>query len=274
MSEDALATLVEHASDPAVITGFVQIAIAVVLAAAVLVLTYLRDLGFGRELITTSSRGLVQIVATGAVIGLLLAAHIAWASVVLAFMIAAAAWISHERGADLPGSFRASLLAIGVGSAVVIASMAVAGAIERTMRDLIVIGSMVIAMAMKTNSLALERFTDELSSNRAEIEAVLSVGVPPERVVSEHVSTSVYASLIPILDRLKSLGVVSIPGLMAGMIIAGANPIYAAQYQFVIMLMLFSAAAVTSMVSTLLVSRYVFTEAKQLDNDVLEGIDA
>ncbi|SDK27568.1 ABC transporter permease [Natronorubrum texcoconense] len=273
MIEDAIATLLEHASDPEIRTGFAQIGIAVVLTVVVLGVTYVQELGFERELLTTSARGFVQILATGAVIGMLLAAHIAWASVVLAFMIVAAAWISHERGADLPGSFRASLVAIALGSAVVIASMAFAGAIERTMRDLIVVGSMVIAMAMKTNSLALERFTNEISSNRAEIEAVLSVGAPPERVVSEYVSTSIYASLIPILDRIKSLGIVSIPGLMAGMIIAGANPIYAAQYQFVIMLMLFAASAVTCMASTLLVSRYVFTDAKQLDGDVLEAID-
>ena len=274
MTDDALATLLEHAADPAVLTGFAQIGIAVALAAVVLAITHVRDLGFERELVTTSGRGFVQILAAGAVIGLLLAAHIAWAGVVLAFMIVAAAWISHERGAAIPRSFRASLAAIALGSGVVIASMAFAGAIERTMRDLIVVGSMVIAMAMKTNSLALERFANEVSSNREEIEAVLSVGAPPERVVSEYVSTSVYASLIPIFDRIKSLGIVSIPGLMAGMIIAGANPIYAAQYQFVIMLMLFAAAALTSVTSTLLIGRYVFTDAKQLDDDVLEAIDA
>lgn len=273
MTEAALATALEYLTDPEIRTGFVQIGIAVALTLLVLGVTYLQDLGFERELLATSGRGLVQILATGAVIGMLLAAHIAWASVVLAFMIVAAAWISHERGADLPGSFRASLAAIALGSGIVIASMAFAGAIERTMRDLIVVGSMVVAMAMKTNSLALERFTGEISSNQAEIEAVLSVGVPPERVVVEYVSTSVYAALIPTLDRIKSLGIVSIPGLMAGMIIAGANPIYAAQYQFVIMLMLFAAGALTSVASTFLVSRYVFTDAKQLDSDVLEAID-
>lgn len=273
MSE-AAATLVDHATDPVVLTGFAQIAIAVALAAVVLGLTYARELGFGREIVTTAIRGFVQILAAGAVIGILLAARLAWAGVVLAFMICAAAWISHERGAAIPGAFRASLVAIAFGAGVVIASMAVAGAIERTMRDLIVVGSMVIAMAMKTNSLALDRFTGELASNRAEIEALLSVGAPPERVASEYVSTSVYGALIPVLDKIKSLGIVSIPGLMSGMIIAGENPIYAAQYQFVIMLMLFAAGALTSTASTLLVSRYVFTDAKQLDETVIEAIDA
>ena len=274
MTAPAVETFLEHATDPAVRTGFVQIGIAAALAAVVVWVAYVRDLGLRGEVVTTSVRGLVQILAAGAVIGVLLAAHLAWAGVVLAFMIGAAAWISHKRGKAVPGAFRASVVAVAVGSGIVIVAMALAGVIDRTMRDLIVIGSMVIAMSMKTNSLALDRFTGEVAANRAEIEATLAVGATPDQAIGEYVSTSVYAALIPIVDRIKSLGVVSIPGLMSGMIIAGANPIYAAQYQFVIMLMLFAAGGLTSVASTLLVSRRVFTDAQQLDERVVDAIDA
>lgn len=90
---------------------------------------------------------------------------------------------------------------------------------------------MIIANAMKTNSLTLDRFKGEIQSNRAEIEAVLALGVRSEAVISEYVTTSVRASLIPMVDSLKSLGLVYIPGMMSGMNLAGANPIYAAEYQ-------------------------------------------
>lgn len=274
MTWAAVETLRDHATDPVVVKGFVQIGVAVALAAVVLGVTYVRGLGFEREMVATTARGLVQIIAAGTVIGILLSAHLAWAGVVLTFMICAAAWISHQRGDAIPGAFRTSAAAIGFGAGTVIVAMTAAGAIETTMRDLIVIGSMVVAMAMKTNSLALDRFTGEVAANRDEIEATLSVGAAPSRAVGEYVSTSVYAALIPILDRVKSLGIVSIPGLMSGMIIAGANPIYAAQYQFVIMLMLFAAGGLTSMASMLLVSRRVFTDAKQLDAAVVDAIES
>nr|WP_252490945.1 ABC transporter permease [Natronococcus sp. CG52] len=74
-------------------------------------------------------------------------------------------------------------------------------------------------------------------------------------------------------DSIKSPGIVQIPGLMAGMIIAGANPIYAAQYQFVIMLMIFAAGGLTVVVNTILISRRVFTGAKRLDDGVLDAIE-
>jgi putative ABC transport system permease protein len=74
----------------------------------------------------------------------------------------------------------------------------------------------------------------------------------------------VRASLIPTIDSLKSLGWGWIPGLMAGMILSGTNPIYAAQYQFVVMAMIFAAAGLSSLTCSLLLGQYAFTDAKQL----------
>lgn len=273
MTSASVQTFFEHATDPILLTGLAQIAAAAVIAGFVLGVVYLRQMEFEREVVGTAVRGLLQVVAAGAVIGVLLAAHLAWAVVTLAFMTVVAAWISKRRGAAIPGVFRSSLVSIGVGAGIVILTMTIAGAIESTTRDLVVIGSMVVANAMQTNSLALDRFVGELAANRDEIEATLSVGVGPRDAVAEHVSTSVYASLIPILDAIKSLGIVKIPGLMAGMIIAGENPIYAAQYQFVIMLMLFAAGGLTVVANTALVSRRAFTDAAQLDETVLEAVE-
>ena len=274
MIEVGFGSFLDDANDPVIVKGFVQIAVAAVLTAVVIGVIYLRQLGFEREVVTTAVRGLVQVVAAGAVIGVLLAAHFAWAGVVLVFMIVVAATISYKRGASLPGVFRLSTVSIGFGAGLTIVAMTVAGAIDTTMRDLLVIGSMIIANSMEANSLALDRFSDELVSNRSEIEALLSVGVSPDEAITEHVASSVYAALIPTLDAIKSLGIVKIPGLMAGMIIAGANPIYAAQYQFVIMLMIFAAGGLTVVANTLLLSRRVFTEAKQLDENVINAIDS
>ncbi|WP_049927170.1 ABC transporter permease [Halopiger goleimassiliensis] len=271
---DALESFFEHATDPVVLRGFVQILAAVFLAFLVLGVIYVRDLGFEREVVRTAVQGLVQITAAGAVIGMLLVAHIAWAAVALSVMLCVAAWISHERGAAIPGVFRTSVVSIGFGAGLVIATMTLAGVIDATMRDMIVIGGMIIANAMQTNSLLLDRFTGELVENRSRIEAALSVGAAPERAIREHVSTSIYASLIPVLDSIRSLGIVKIPGLMAGMIIAGENPIYAAQYQFAVMLMLFGASGLTVVANTILVTRNVFTDAKQLDDAVLDAIES
>jgi putative ABC transport system permease protein len=250
--------------DPAVIRGLAQVAAATALAAVVLGLSYLRGLGLERELGGAFARGFVQVLAMGALIGLLFSIPLSYSALVLAAMIGYAAWESRRRGAGVPRAFRVSLVAIGLGSSVVVVTMVAAGAIERTVRNLVPVGGMIIANAMKTNSLALDRFRGEIESSRGEIEALLGLGVPPEAAVAEHVSESVRASLIPVVDAMRTLGLVYIPGMMAGMILGGANPIYAAQYQFVIMGMIFAAGGLTSMTTSLLVGRYAFTDAAQL----------
>jgi putative ABC transport system permease protein len=246
------------------VTGLAQVAAATAIAAVVLGLSYLRELGLERELGGAFARGFVQVVAMGALIGVLFSIPLAASGAVLAAMVGYAAWESRRRGDGVPRAFRVSLTAIGLGSSVVIVTMLAAGAIESTVRNLVPVGGMIIANAMKTNSLALDRFKGEIESNRGEIEALLGIGVPPQAAVAEHVTESVRASLIPVVDAMRTLGLVYIPGMMAGMILGGANPVYAALYQFVIMGMIFAAGGLTSMTTSLLVGRYAFTDAAQL----------
>ncbi|SEW26620.1 ABC transporter permease [Natrinema salifodinae] len=261
---DALGGFFEQFTDPVLLTGLAQVAVAAVLAALVVGLSHVRGLALERELGVALVRGLVQIVAMGSIVGLLLTVDFAWSAVILLGMMGGATWISKNRGAGLPGVVRVSFVAILFGAGLVIVTMTLAGAIEATVRNLVPVGSMIIANAMQINSLALDRFKSEIQSNRPEIEADLALGAPPQAVVSRHVKTGVRASLIPTIDSLKSLGWVWIPGIMAGMILGGENPIYAALYQFVIMAMIFAAGGLTSVTSSLLIGTYVFTDAEQL----------
>ena len=72
------------------------------------------------------------------------------------------------------------------------------------------------------------------------------------------------ASLIPRLDSLSSLGIVWIPGLMAGMVVAGADPMGAAVLQFVTLALVLAASGLTSLVSVQLLRARAFTAADQL----------
>ncbi len=110
--------------------------------------------------------------------------------------------------------------------------------------SLVPIGSMIIANAMNANGLAL--------------------GAVAATSVSPYVQSSFEASLIPAIDSIRSLGIVWIPGLMAGMLVSGASPIYASIYQFVTLAMMLAASGLTSLVSTLLIRGRIFSPADQL----------
>ena len=118
---------------------------------------------------------------------------------------------------------------------------------------------MLIANAMNTNSLALNRFRADVLAHAGEIETALALGAEARNSVSPYVQASFEASLIPAIDSLRSLGIVWIPGLMAGMLLSGARPVYAAIYQFVVLAMIFAASGLTSLISTMLIRGRVFS---------------
>jgi putative ABC transport system permease protein len=251
-------------TDPQVQHGLLQIGTASLLVVAVLLVGRWRDVAVGREVTVAMVRGLAQVVAAGVVLTAILSAPLAAAVVVLGAMMVVAAGISRRRAAGLPGGFAVSFYAIGLGAGLTIVVMTLAGVIESTMSGLVPVGSMLIANAMRANSQTLERFRAEVTSHVAQIEAGLALGAPPSMVVAPYVSTTIRASILPVVDTLRSLGIVFIPGLMTGMILAGANPIYAAEYQFAVMAMIFAASALTAMVSGLLIRASAFTAAEQL----------
>ena len=244
--------------------GFAQAAVAAVLALAVVLLARRWQISLERETTVALLRGFVQVVLVGSVLLLLLQGPVWTGVLVLLAMMVAAATIAGRRAQGIPGAFWVSFQGIAFGAGLVIVLMTFLGAIELAVSSLVPVGSMLIANAMKANSLALDRFRSEVDAHVGQIEAALALGAEPKRLVAPYVQASVRASLIPALDSLRSLGIVWIPGLMAGMILSGEDPVYAAIYQFVVIAMIFAASGLTSVVSTLLIRPRAFSPAMQL----------
>ncbi|HVP65038.1 MAG TPA: ABC transporter permease [candidate division Zixibacteria bacterium] len=244
--------------------GLAQAFAAAVVAFAVVLLARRREIHLESETAVALLRGLLQIVAVGSVLVLLLKAPRWTGALMLVVMIVAAGATSTKRAKNIPGAFQVSTYAILCGAGSVIALMTWLGVIGTAITTLIPVGSMLIANAMNTNGLALNRFRSDVLSHVGEIETALALGADPRQSIAPYVQESFEASLIPAIDSLRSLGIVWIPGLMAGMLLSGSKPIYAAIYQFVVLAMIFSASGLTSLVSTLLIRTHAFTHADQL----------
>lgn len=245
-------------------TALFQAAAAAALALVVVLLARRRHIHVEREGAFALARGFVQIVVVGSVLVFLLQRPRWMAGVILGGMVLAAAWTSARRARRIPGAFRASLLAIAAGAGSVIVVMVAVGAIDTAITSLVPVGSMIIANAMNANGLALDRFRADVEAHAGEIEAGLCLGAAPEQTVRPYVEASYRASLIPAVDNLRSLGLVWIPGLMAGMVLSGARPLYAAVYQFVVIAMILAGSGLTCLVGTALIRAHAFSPAEQL----------
>jgi putative ABC transport system permease protein len=244
--------------------GFAQALAAAIAAMIVVLLARKRQIHLERETLVAMGRGLVQIVAVGSILVLLLRGP-RWTSVfLLGGMIIAAGAISGRRAKGMPQAFQVSTWAIACGAGSVIALMAWLGVIDTAITSLVPVGSMLIANAMNTNALALNRFRSEVMAHAGEIETALALGSEPSNSVAPYTQASYESSLIPAIDSMRSLGIVWIPGLMAGMMLSGTRPVYAAIYQFVVLAMIFAASGFTALISTVLIRGRVFTPAEQL----------
>ena len=250
-------------ADPLTRAG-AQAAVAAALALAMMAVARRYRVHLEREILIAVARGLVQIVAVGSVLALLFRGP-GWTSAfILAAMLVTAARIASHRVRAIPGAFGVALAGIGGGAGLLIVVMTLLGVIDPAITSLVPVASMIIANAMNAAALAIERFGSEVESHAGLIETALALGAGPDAAVSSQVQTAIKASLIPGINSLRSLGIVWIPGLMAGMVLSGSSPIPAGIYQFVVIATIFSASGLTSLISTRLIRHRIFSRADQL----------
>ena len=131
-------------------------------------------------------------------------------------------------------------------------------------RYLIPLFGMILGNAMNAAALAADRLRGEMETRRAEIEAYLALGANSVRAAREPVRRALRASMIPTVNSLMVVGIVSLPGMMTGQILAGSDPLVAIRYQIVVMFMLGSAVALAAVIVVLGYRRTFFTAAEQL----------
>jgi putative ABC transport system permease protein len=247
-----------------VLMGLAQAAGALALCAAVVLLCRWHAVRVEREAAVSMARGLVQMVLVGIVLALLLHGSLLIGSLILFMMAIAAAVTAARRLKGMDGALLLCFWSIAAGAGTVIAAMLATRSLRPDISMLVPVGSMIIANAMNACAQALERFRAEILAHVGQIEAGLSLGAEPSVTVAPYLQSAVYASLLPRLDMMKSLGLVWIPGVMAGMVVSGASPVYAGIYQFIVVAMILAASGITALVASVLIRSRVFSPAAQL----------
>ena len=247
-----------------VLTGLGQAAGAIALCAAVVLLCRWHAVRVEREAAVSLARGLVQMVLAGMILALLLHGTVLVGSLILLIMVVAAAATAAGRLQRMEGALLLCFWSIAAGAGAVIAAMLATRSLRPDISMLVPVGSMIIANAMNACAQAIERFRAEILAHVGQIEAGLSLGAEPAVAVAPYLQSAVYASLLPRLDMLKSLGLVWIPGVMAGMVVSGTSPVYAAIYQFIVVAMILAASGITGLIATILMRSRAFSPAAQL----------
>jgi putative ABC transport system permease protein len=244
--------------------GMAQAAVATALCLGVVVLCRRFAVHIERETLISLARGFVQMVAVGVVLALLLHGSLLIGVLILLAMTLAAAVTASRRAPEIKNRFTLSFYAIGAGSSVVIAVLFATRTLTSDIVVLVPVGSMIIANAMNACGQAMERFRADVIAHVGLIETGLALGADPASTVAPYVQSAVYASLLQRLDQLKSLGIVWIPGVMAGMLVSGVSPVYAGIFQFIVVAMILAASGIAGLTATVLMRVRAFSAAAQL----------
>ena len=181
-------------------------------------------------------RMLIQLMLIGYVLGYIFDTDSPWlVMAVLIVMLTISSWISMRPIRDkYPGLYGRVLLAIAVGSIPTLALVTQAVIDIHPWyqpRYLIPLAGMIFASAMNAVSLAAERFEAETGNGKSYTDAR---------------KFGLQAALIPLINTLLAVGLVSLPGMMTGQILSGTDPLIASRYQIVVMCMIFGSSGIAA----------------------------
>ncbi|MCH8839942.1 MAG: ABC transporter permease [Planctomycetes bacterium] len=212
-----------------------NLAIGLLPAVVVLVIIYRWSLDI-RTALWALARMLVQLFLVGYVLIAIFQTNNGWLILaVLALMLSAASWIAlgpvrEQRRRLYPRVW----VSIAVGGGLTLA-LITQGVLRLEPwfepRFLIPLGGMIFANAMNSVSISAERFSAELASGAEYLSAR---------------QTALRAALIPLINSLFAVGIVSLPGMMTGQILSGVDPLVAATYQIMVMGMVFGSGGVSA----------------------------
>ncbi|MGR6835223.1 ABC transporter permease [Syntrophomonas erecta] len=124
---------------------------------------------------------------------------------------------------------------------------------------MIPIFGMLLGNSMNAIALCLDRMYSEIHAHVDQVEQLLCFGATPWEAVMKYVRQAVSAGMTPTINSLMVVGLVSLPGMMTGQILAGMNPQSAVRYQFVVMIMIAASVAIGCLLIVGLSYKRMFT---------------
>lgn len=241
------------------------VAAATVLVLVAVLIAWRGRMHLVRDIVVAALRSGIQLAAVGAALIVVFdhtgaLGSFGW----LTMMVLLAAPVSARRAAGLPRALVIAMIATGVSTGATLGALLALHVISADARILIPVGGMMLTNTMGATTLVLVRIRDETRTARPEIEARLALGLSGEAAFAPHQHDSFRTALIPSIDSTKVVGLISLPGAMTGLIMAGVDPLTAIRYQIVVAYMLLAAAVLAAFIAGRLAVRALFDDAHRL----------
>jgi putative ABC transport system permease protein len=249
--------------------NLIQIALSLGLMVAAIALSTWQKLGLEWNLAVATGRTILQLLIVGYLLAIVFALRSPWIVLaVLGVMLAIATVVARNRI-----SKKVPRIAPIVGGAMLVSTLLTLGYINLIVirpevwyepQYVIPLAGILLGNAMNGAAIAGERLVSALNNNQLEIETHLCLGATPWQAIAQLRREAIKAGLIPTINAMMVVGVVTLPGIITGQLLSGIDPLTAALYQMLIMFMLAFVTLVTTVLVTYGIYRQFFNSASQL----------
>ncbi len=241
--------------------GPVELGVATLLVVAAGAISVVLRLGIEKRLAVAAIRTVVQL----GLLGLILERVFALRNpiVVVGILVLMTIFAAREAAGRTSRGYRG--IVIDAWLAMAVSCFAVGGVVTQLVvgvepwyepQYVIPLLGMILGNSLTGIALGLDRFLDHLSTRHAEIELRLAFGATRREALAAPLRDAVRTGMVPIINAMAAAGIVSLPGMMTGQILAGTPPLQAVSYQIVVMFMIAAAVASGAMLVVFLAGRH------------------
>jgi len=259
-----------------IVLSVADLAIAATLVLLLTLLSLRMHPDLGRQLVFSALRTAIQLSLIGMVLKVLFAnASLLWVSLMAGVMLLIAGrevMVRQERRFRGWWGYAVGTFSMFVSSFVVtIFALTVILGDDPwyTPQYAIPLLGMLLGNTMNGISIAMDRLTETAWEQAKTIEARLMLGERADEAIADIRRQAIRSGMIPIINAMAAAGVISLPGMMTGQILAGAAPLDAVKYQILIMFLIASGTGFGTLAAVAVGSRHLFDARQRLCLDRL-----
>lgn len=227
-----------------------------------------------RQLLIATGRMVIQLLLVGLVMRVVFASGSAAMTLAIVLLMTAAAVrevaVRPKQRLLSWGNYRIAALVVALSSMATV-SLALMTAIQPTPwydpRYAIPLMGIVLGSVLNSASIALDAFFGDVVNSRNKIEGQLALGTTLQQALAPFMRDAVRKGLIPIINQMAAAGIITLPGIMTGQLLAGVDPLSAVKYQILLLFLLAGSSALASGGAVFFASRSISDKRERLRLD-------
>ncbi|MBH9582063.1 iron export ABC transporter permease subunit FetB [Staphylococcus felis] len=231
-----------------------------------ILISFKERLHIAKDLMIAAVRAVIQLMIIGYLLEFVFRLEEVWIVLILIVVIMINAALNTRRRASpvMNHVFLISFAGIATGAVLSLGGVLLTGAISFKPNEIIPIAGMVGSNGMIAINLSYQNLNRIFTKETDSIESKLSLGATPSLAAKDAIRESIKVAIVPTIDSVKTYGLVSIPGMMTGLIIAGVPPLQAIKFQLMVVFIHTTATIISALVATYLSYKQFFNQRHQL----------